>query len=186
MNTNAFLLIRRFGNLATLRLLRCTANAQHLVFLASIFGCGPRPRCARNDMRRPFMSLRVAAPLRGWCQEENGLNYTFLCNVWWLQDLWSFLPYQPKPIFLGGALRRSNLNPRVGRLLRCARNDILQTSHFKGLHPYQISGQIAMLRFRRTISPIAFGSASPPLAFSIGRRPRVGRRGSGRSKLWSG
>jgi len=28
---------------------RCTAKAQHLVFLASIFGCGRRPRCAPLD-----------------------------------------------------------------------------------------------------------------------------------------
>src|SRR4030043_523142 len=32
------------------RLLRCAAKAQHLVFLASIFGCGRRLRRARNDM----------------------------------------------------------------------------------------------------------------------------------------
>ena len=54
--------IRRGG-----RLLRCTANAQHLVFLASIFGCGRRLPQARNDMggRSRRMTLRLPCTRRG-------------------------------------------------------------------------------------------------------------------------
>jgi len=44
--------------------LRCTAKAQHLVFLASIFGCGRRPRRALLDMTNAGAQPGRAAALR--------------------------------------------------------------------------------------------------------------------------
>jgi hypothetical protein len=40
------------------QILRCIAKAQHLVFLASILGCGRRPRHAQNDKRCRCLHFR--------------------------------------------------------------------------------------------------------------------------------
>ena len=55
--------------------LRCTAKAQHLVFLASIFGCGRRPRRAPLDMTDDarFPQNPGEAPM-----EPHALNRYFL------------------------------------------------------------------------------------------------------------
>ncbi len=66
-------------------------------------------RSARNDINDPRMSLRVGQPLRGWCQEENCLCASFFCKSRLGLHLARFSPFFPKPIFLGGVQRRSNL-----------------------------------------------------------------------------
>jgi len=55
------------GMTEEVRLPRCAAKAQHLVFLASIFGCGRRPRSARTCLicgRSPGL-FRVVRVVRG-------------------------------------------------------------------------------------------------------------------------